>query len=111
VWALCDGRHSRNAMARALTADLQSGDAEDLVDAALDRFATLGMLDDGTLPTRRAVGKTAARALAAGLVLSVLVPTRAMAGSVLCETLDEEQCAAEPGCVWVGIGTCTSADI
>lgn len=131
VWELCDGRHSRDDMVRAL--NLQSGDAEDLVDAALDRFATLEMLDACTLPSRRAIGKTVVKALAAGLVLSVLVPTRAVADSDSCESIadpvtctrancewsdgncvtpgsgspcesyEEDQCNADPSCLWIGI--------
>ena len=107
VWKLCDGRHGRNDMVLALKtsagqdAETPPGDTEDLVDAALDRFAELDMLEDSTLPTRRAVGKVALKALAAGLVMSVLMPTRAAAVSGPCDSLDEDQCNADPRCLWI----------
>lgn len=139
VWKLCDGRHSRNDMVLALKtaagqdAAMPPGDTEDLVDAALGRFADLDMLEDSTLLTRRAVGKAALKALVAGLVISVLMPTRAAAGSESCESLwdpvtctragcewsngacitpstgttcdslDEDACGADPRCLWIGI--------
>lgn len=139
VWELCNGLHSRDDMVLALSnsghdVKMQPGDAEELVDAALDRFAELEMLETSTLMTRRDFGKTALKGLAAGLVLSVVMPTRAMASSgvdcdsyndpltctsalcewwdggctspitgVICAELDEDQCTAEPSCMWVGV--------
>ena len=140
VWKLCDGHHSRNDMVLALKAaadhdaEMRLDDVEDLVDAALERFTELDMLEAGTLMTRRAVGKAALKALAAGLVLSVLIPNRAAAdsgscGSITdpvtciqrrvangatencvtpsvrsgCDSLDEDQCNADPSCLWIGI--------
>jgi hypothetical protein len=139
VWKLCDGHHSRNDMVLALKAaadhdaEMRLDDVEDLVDAALERFTELDMLEAGTLMTRRAVGKAVLKALAAGLVLSVLIPNRAAAlsgcesimdpvtctqtagcdwidGSCVthvepsgCNTYDEDQCNADPSCMWIGI--------
>jgi hypothetical protein len=137
VWKLCDGHHSRNDMVLALKAaadhdaEMRLDDVEELVDAALERFTELDMLEAGTLMTRRAVGKAALKALAAGLVLSVLIPNRAAAASGCesivdqvtcmradcqwsdgkcitpspsgCDTLDEDQCNADPSCQWIGI--------
>lgn len=109
VWELCDGRHSRDAMVQVLRAaadhgaGMQPGDTEELVDAALDRFIELDMLENSALLTRRTIGKAALKALAAGLVLSILMPKRAMAGSVSCDGLDEDQCYESPECLWIGI--------
>lgn len=139
VWKLCDGHHSRNDIVLALKAsaghdaEMRLDDVEDLVDAALERFTELDMLEAETLMTRRAVGKAALKALAAGLVLSVLIPNRAAAASGCesimdpvtctqtegctwangecvtyvpssgCETLDEEACLKDPACLWIGI--------
>lgn len=143
VWKLCDGHHSRNDMVLALKAaaghdvEMRLDDVEDLVDAALERFTELDMLEAGTLITRRAVAKAALKALAAGLVLSVLIPNRAAAASGCesivdpvtcsrtegcewvngqcvtpgppgCESFDEEQCLADPRCQWIGI--CINAE-
>ncbi|NJD90345.1 MAG: hypothetical protein FIA91_02320 [Geobacter sp.] len=110
VWQLCNGLNNRNDMVLALkTAGhdfaMQPGDAEELVDAALDRFTELELLETGTLMTRRELGKVAVKALAAGLVLSVMMPTRAMAasGSESCDSLNEDECISDPSCMWVGI--------
>ncbi len=138
VWKLCDGHHSRNDMVLALKAaadhdaEMRLDDVEDLVDAALERFTELDMLEAGTLMTRRAVGKAALKALAAGLVLSVLIPNRAAADSrcesvpdpvtctragcewsngqcvtpgqpPVCDSLNEDQCNADARCLWIGI--------
>lgn len=113
VWNLCDGRHDRAAMVRALRAtdaSLPEEDAGDLVDAALDRFTELGLLQQSASLNRRALGATAARSLAAGLVLSVTMPTRqAAASGVNCSELGEDDCLANPDCAWVGV--CVTPDI
>ncbi|MDQ0348060.1 hypothetical protein [Ancylobacter vacuolatus] len=112
VWNLCDGGHDRAAMVRALrVADthLPEGEAGDLVDAALDRFTELELLQPSTSLNRRALGATAARSLAAGLVLSVTMPTRqAAASGVDCPALDEDACLANQACAWVGV--CVDAE-
>lgn len=106
VWNLCDGRHDRDAMVRALAAEggLPAGDAGDLVDAALDRFAELELLQQAASLDRRALGTTAAKSLAAGLVLSVMMPTRqAAASGESCSSLGEEECYQASGCAWIGL--------
>jgi hypothetical protein len=138
VWKLCDGHHSRNDMVLALKAaanhdtEMRLDDVEDLVDAALERFTELDMLEAGTLMNRRDLGKAALKALAAGLVLSVLIPNRAAALSGCesftdpvpctqagcdwingecvthvepsgCDSYDEDQCNAHSNCLWIGI--------
>ncbi|NJD90346.1 MAG: hypothetical protein FIA91_02325 [Geobacter sp.] len=111
VWQLCNGLHSRDDMVLALrTAGhdvaTQPGDAEDLVDAALGRFTELEMLETGTLMTRRDFGKAALKGLAAGLVLSVMMPTRAMAASGLtCEDYKDPITCVGFGCSWMD-GSC-----
>lgn len=105
VWNLCDGRKDRDAMVRALAADdgLPEREAVDLVDAALDRFVELELLQQGAHLDRRALGATAARSLAAGLVLSVMMPTRqAAASGDSCAGLDEQTCIGTSGCQWLG---------
>ena len=105
VWNLCDGRHDRDAMVRALAEDgrLPAGEAGDLVDAALDRFAELELLQAAASLDRRALGANAAKSLAAGLVLSVMMPTRqAAASGDSCESLDEDTCRETSGCMWIG---------
>ena len=112
VWNLCDGRHDRAAMVRALSvADsrLPEAEAGDLVDAALDRFTELGLLQPSASLNRRALGATAARSLAAGLVLSVTMPTRqAAASGSVCDGLGEDDCLANPACTY--LGECQPAD-
>lgn len=107
VWKLCDGHHSRNDMVLALKAaadhdaEMRLDDVEDLVDASLERFTELDMLEAGTLMTRRDVGKAALKALAAGLVLSVLIPNRAAAASAACGSIqDPVECTRTAGCEW-----------
>ena len=112
VWNLCDGGHDRAAMVRALSvADsrLPEAEAGDLVDAALDRFSELGLLQPSPSLNRRALGVTAAKSLAAGLVLSVTMPTRqAAASGVDCPALSEDDCLANPACEWVN--TCVNPE-
>lgn len=108
VWNLCDGRHDRDTMVRALAAEggLPTGEAGDLVDAALDRFAELELLQAAASLDRRGLGATAAKSLAAGLVLSVMMPTRqAAASGDSCSGLSEPVCMALPQCVWVSYCT------
>jgi hypothetical protein len=114
VWKLCDGHHSRNDMVLVLkaSADHDAGmrldDVEDLVDASLGRFTELDMLEAGTLMTRRDVGKAALKALAAGLVLSVLIPNRIAAASDSCGSImDPVTCTRTAGCTWV-VGECVA---
>ncbi|WP_371345348.1 HPr-rel-A system PqqD family peptide chaperone [Ancylobacter sp. IITR112] len=105
VWNLCDGRHDRVAMVQALAAEggLPDGEAGDLVDAALDRFAELELLQGAASLDRRALGATAAKSLAAGLVLSVMMPTRqAAASGDSCSGLSQVACNFLPQCGWVG---------
>ncbi|OYZ88639.1 MAG: hypothetical protein B7X99_20970 [Rhizobiales bacterium 17-65-6] len=111
VWHLCDGRHDRDAIVHALTAagaDAPVADIPDLVDASLDRFAELGLLETAPRLDRRTLGAAAVKGMAAGLVLSVMVPTRAAAASIDCSSLDEDQCLAASACSWVGV--CVPAD-
>jgi hypothetical protein len=110
VWKLCDGHHSRNDIVLALKAaadhddEMRLDDVEDLVDASLGRFTELDMLEAGTLMTRRDVGKAALKALAAGLVLSVLIPNRAAADSG-CESIVDPVTCTNAGCIWAN-GNC-----
>lgn len=110
VWNLCDGQHDRDSMVRTLEAAGKTvADTGELVDAALDRFAALGLLDDASpiaraALDRRALGAAAMKGLAAGLVVSVMVPERAAAASVDCSSLDESACLDnQADCTWIGL--------
>ncbi len=107
VWQLCDGRRDRDAIVHALGVSggqaVSDGETGDLVDAAIERFSELGLLQDGARLDRRALGAAAMKGLAAGLVLSVMVPTRGAAASVDCESItNSEECDETPGCFWDG---------
>jgi len=95
VWQMCDGTHDRNAMIRALSAEsvaaLAIGDdnAETVVDTALAMFAEHNLLTENLLThnTQNGFGRRdftvrlIKPALAAALMVTLYVPTRAAASS------------------------------
>jgi hypothetical protein len=92
VWRHCDGKNSVEDLAAIVRRELQMNEpAERVVEIALQKLASMKLLDGPPVVTRRAVGRKIA--LAAALIpaiAAIAVPTPAKASSVtLCYTGDD----------------------
>jgi hypothetical protein len=103
VWNLCDGRHDVDAIVAA-AAEVQPTDTELAVETALSDLTEKGLLETG-VSRRDAVKKMTkfgAGAFAVPLVVSVMAPAAAMAGSgtgtlyAVCTT--DSQCGLNLSC-------------
>jgi hypothetical protein len=94
VWQMCDGTHDRNDMIRALSPEslaalaIDNDNAETVVDTALVMFAEQNLLTQSQQTTpqngfsrRDFALKLLKPGLAAALMVTLYVPTRAAAGS------------------------------
>lgn len=106
VWALCDGKHDLEALVAAVT-EIETADAQVATEAALAELGELGLLIDGVSrrETMKKMAKFGAGAFAVPLVVSVMAPAAAMAGSgqiaanQTCTTSPYDQCQPGLNCV------------